>query len=204
MGIPDHRTYLLRNLYAGQEATVWTCYGTKDWFKIGKGVCQSCALSLCLFSLYAELFFSHLVVSDFLRPHGLQNVRLPCLSPASKACSNSCPLSLWCQSTILSSVIPFSCLQFFPASRSFLMSQLFISGGQSIGASAWVLPMNFQEWFPLGLTALISLQSKGLSKVFSNSTVICRVPHVKCRTGWLTIWNQYCQKKYQQPQRCRW
>ena len=139
-----------------------------------------------------------------LWPNGLQHARLSCPSPTPRVYSNSCPLSLWCQSTIFSSVIPFSCLQFFPASRSFLMSQLFTSGGQSIGASAWVLPVNFQELFPLGLTALISLWSKGLSRVFSNTTDICRVPHVKCRTGWLTICNQYCQEKYQQPQRCRW
>ena len=91
----------------------------------------------------------------FLRPHGLQHARLPCPSPNSGACSNSCPLSQWCHSTISSSVIPFSsCPQSFPASGSFLMSRLFASGGQSIGvsASAWVLPMNIQDWFPLGLT----------------------------------------------------
>ena len=89
-------------------------------------------------------------------------------------CSNSCPLSWWCHPTILSSVIPFSsCLQSFPASGSFPMSQFFTSGGQSIGvsASASVLPMNIQDWFPLGLTGLVSLQSKGLSRVFSNTTV---------------------------------
>ena len=85
---------------------------------------------------------------------------------------NSCPLSWWCHLTISSSVVPFcSCLQSFPASGSFLMSQFFTSGGQSIGASASVLPMNIQEWFPLGLTGLISLHSKGISRVFSNTTV---------------------------------
>ena len=90
-----------------------------------------------------------------------------------QSCSNSCPLSWWCHPTVSSSVIPFSCLQSFPASGSFSMNQLFTSGGQSIGASASasVLPMNIQYWFPLGLTDLISLQSKGLSRVFSNTTV---------------------------------
>ena len=87
-------------------------------------------------------------------------------------CSNSCPLSWWCHPTILSSVIPFSsCLQSFPASGSFPMSQFFTSGGQSIGASASDLPVNTQDWFPLGLTSLVSLQSKGLSRVFSNITL---------------------------------
>ena len=97
---------------------------------------------------------------------------LPCPSPT--PCSNSCPSSQWCHPTISSSVIPFSsCLQSFPVSGSFQMSQLFASGGQNIGASASasVLPMNIQDWFPLGLTGLISLLSKGLSRVFSNTTV---------------------------------
>ena len=114
------------------------------------------------------LLFSGSVVSDSFRPHGLQHTRLPCPSPSPRACSNSCPLSWWCHSTISSSVIPFSsCLQSFPASGSFLMSQLFVSGVQNIGASASasVLPVNIQDWFPLGLTSLISLQSKGLSRV---------------------------------------
>ena len=105
--------------------------------------------------------FSHSVVSNFLRPRELEQVSLPCPSPTPRACSNmsSCPLSRWCHATISSSVVPFSsCLQSFPASRSFPMSQLFTSGGQSIGvsASALVLPMNIQDWFPLGLTGLIS------------------------------------------------
>ena len=118
--------------------------------------------------------FSHSVVSDSLRPHGLQHARLPCPSPTPRACSNSCPSSWWCHSTISSSVIPFSsCLQSFPASGSFPMSQFFASGGPSIGvsASASVLPVNIQDWFPLALTGLISLQSKGLSRVFSNTAV---------------------------------
>ena len=109
-----------------------------------------------------------------LQPHGLQHAKLPCPSPTPGACSNSCPLSWWCHPTISSSVIPFSSrLQSFPASGSFPMSQFFTSGGQSIGisASTWVLPMNSQDWFPLGSPGWISLQSKGLSRVFSNTTV---------------------------------
>ena len=113
-------------------------------------------------------------MSDSLWPHGLQHARLPCLSPIPGTCSNACPLSRWWHPTIPSSVIPFSsCLQSFPASGSFPMSQFFSSSGQSIGvlASASLLPMNIQDWFPLGWTGLISLQSKGLSRVFSNTTV---------------------------------
>ena len=113
-------------------------------------------------------------VSDFLWPHGLQHTRLPCPSPSLRACLNSCPLSWWCHPAISSSVISFSsCLQSFPALGSFPMSQLFISGGQSTGASASasVPPMNVQYWFPLELTGLISRQSKGLPRVFSKSTV---------------------------------
>ena len=114
----------------------------------------------------SSVHFSHLVMSDSLQPHGLQHARPPCPSPTPGVYSNSCPLSLWCHPTISSSVIPFSSrLQSFPASGSFSISQ-FASGGQNIGdsASAPVLPMNIQDWFPLGLTGLISLQSKGLSK----------------------------------------
>ena len=113
------------------------------------------------------------VMSDSLQPHWLQQTRLPCPSPSPRACSNLCPLSWWYHLTISSFVIPFSsCLQSFQASGSFQMSQFFASGGQSIGASASsVLPMNIQDWFPLGLTDLISLQSKGLSRVFSNITL---------------------------------
>ena len=116
--------------------------------------------------------FSRSVMSDSLRPHGLQHTRLPCPSPTPRACSNSC-LSQWCHPTISSSVVPFSCLQSFPASGSFTMSQFFTSAGQNIGvsASASVLPINIQDWFPLGLTGLIFLQSKGLLRVFSNTTV---------------------------------
>ena len=116
--------------------------------------------------------FSHSVVSDSLQPHGMQHARPPCPSPTPGACSNACPSCQWCHSTISFSVVPFSCLQSFPASGSLLVSQFFTSGGQSIGvsASASVLPMNIQAWFPLELTGLISLQSKRLLRVF-NTTV---------------------------------
>ena len=118
--------------------------------------------------------FSHSVVSHCLRPYGLQHARPPCPSPTPRVYSNSCPLSWWYHPTISSAVIPFSSsLQSFPASGSFPVSQFFTSGGQSIGvsASATVLPMNIQDWFPLGWTGWISLQSKGLWTVFSNTTV---------------------------------
>ena len=113
-------------------------------------------------------------MSNSLRPRGLQHARLPCPSQSPWICSNSHPLSQWHHPISSSSVIPFcSCLQSFPASGSFPLSRLFTSGGQSIGdsASVTVLPMNIQGWFPLGLTGLISLQCKGLSRVFSNTTV---------------------------------
>ena len=117
--------------------------------------------------------FNHSFVSDSLQYHGLRHARLPCPSPTPRACSNSCPFSQWCHPTISSSVVSSSCLQSFPASGSFLMSWLFTSGGQSTGASASasVLPMNIQSWLPLKFSGLISMQSKGLSRVFSNTTV---------------------------------
>ena len=118
--------------------------------------------------------FSRSVVSDSLQPHGLQHARPPCPTPIPGVYSNSCPLSQWCHPIISSSVIPFSsCLQCLPSSGSLQMSQLFASGGQSIGvlASTSVFPMNVQDWFPLGLTGWFSLQSKGLSRLFSNTTV---------------------------------
>ena len=114
-------------------------------------------------------------MSDSLWRHESQHARPPCPSPTPGVHANSCPSSQWCHPTISSSIIPFSsCLQSFPASGSFPMIQFFASGGQSIGASASVLPMNIQCWFPLGLTGLISLQSKGLSRVFSSTTVLQR------------------------------
>ena len=111
-------------------------------------------------------------MSDSLWPHGLQHASLACPSSTPRDCSNSCPLSQWCHPTIPSSVVPFSsCPQSCPTSGSSPMSQYFASGGQSFGASASVLPMTIQDWFPLGWTGLIFLQSKGLSRVFSNITV---------------------------------
>ena len=130
---------------------------------------QTAVFHLCPCSVQ----FSRLVVSDSVTP-GWQHARLPCPSPTPQACSNSCPSSQWCHPTISSSVIPFSsCLQSFPASGAFQISQFFTSGGQSVGvsASAWVLPMNIQDWSPLGWTGWISLLSTGLSRVFSITTV---------------------------------
>ena len=140
-----------------------------NWFKIRKGVQQGWILSLCLSNLSAE--FSS-VTQSCPTLYDPMHTRLPCPSPTPGASSNSCPSSRWCHPTISSSVLPFSsCLQSFPGSGSFPMSQFFASGGQSIGvlASASVLPMNIQDWFPLGWTSLISLQSKGLSRVFSKT-----------------------------------
>ena len=130
--------------------------------------------TVCDIILLNSVQFNHSVVSDSLRPSELQQARLSCPSPTPRAYSNSCPSSQWCHPTILSSVIPFSShLQSFPASGSFLVSHFFASGGQSIGvsASASVLPMNIQDWFPFRWTDWISFQSKGLSRVFSNTTV---------------------------------
>ena len=119
-------------------------------------------------------------MSDSLLPHRLQHTRLPCPSLSPRVRSNSCPLNQWCHPTISSSVTPISsCPQSFPASGSFPVSQLFTSGGRSIGAAALasVLPVNVQDWFPLGLTGLISLLSKGLSRVFSNSSKASILQH---------------------------
>ena len=115
--------------------------------------------------------FSCSAMSDSLWPHELQHTRPPCPSPTPRVYPNSCPLSRWCHPTISSSVVPFSsCLQSFPASGSFQMSQLFTSGGQRIGVSASsVLPMNTQDWFPLWWTGWTSLQSRGLSRVFKTT-----------------------------------
>ena len=123
---------------------------------------------------YCSVQYSHSVMSDTLRPHGLQHTRLPSPAPTPGAYSNSCLPCRWCHSTISSSVVPFStCVQSFPASGSFPMSRFFASGVQSIGVSgsASVLPINIQDWFPLGWTGWISLQSKRLSRVFSHTTV---------------------------------
>ena len=152
--------------------TLWTC--------LLQGIFPTQGLNLCLLcSLHSETMswvqFSCSVVFDYLLPHGLhQSARPPCPSPTPGVYSNSCPLSQWCHPTISSSVIPFSShRQSFQASGSFPVSQFLTSGGQSIGvsSSASALPMNSQDWFPLGWTGWISLQSRGLSRVFSNTTV---------------------------------
>ena len=125
-------------------------------------------------SLFSSVQFSCSVVSDSLQPHGLQHARPTCPSPTPGVYSNSCPLRRWCHPTISSSGIPFSShLQSLPMSGSFQMSHFFASGGQNIGVSATasVLPMNTQDWSPLGWIGWISLQSKGLSRVFSNTTL---------------------------------
>ena len=136
--------------------------------------CLSRTLSSGQSNWFSSFQFSCSAISDSLWPYGLQHARPPCPSPTPGVHSNSCPSSRWCHPTTSSSVIPFSsCLQSSPAAGSFQMSHCFASDGQSIGvsASASVLPMNIQDWFPLGWTGWISLQSKGLSRVFSNSTV---------------------------------
>ena len=141
------------------QCILWINMKHRHWFK---------------FIPWINLLFRHSVMSNSLQPHELQHTRLPCPSPPSRVCSNSCPSSPWCHPTVSSSVVPFSsCLKSFPASGSFPMSQFFASGGQSIGASASasVLPMNIQDWFPLRWTGWISLQYKGLSRVFSSTTI---------------------------------
>ena len=138
---------------------------------IGSFLCALLAKNKPILS-WAEFRCS--VISDSFWGHGLQHIRLPCPSPTPRAYSNSCPPSWECHKTTSSFVIPFSsCLKSFPASGSFPTGQFFTAGGQSIGGSAStsVLPINIQDWFPLGWTGWISLQSKGLSRVFSNTTV---------------------------------
>ena len=157
------------------EQRTWTCLRISDLLRIfwviaveHNNKCNEHSFSC------SSVQFSHSVVSDSLWPHEPQQARPPCPSPTPRVYPNSCPLSWWCHLTISSSVLPFSsCLQSFPTSGSFQMSQLFTSGGQNIGviASTSVHPMNTQDWFPLGWTCWISLQSKGLSRVFSNTTV---------------------------------
>ena len=138
------------------RAAVNTGYIYPFWSCFYLNICPGVGLQS-----HQSVQFSCSVVSGSLQPHGLQHIRLPCPSPTTRACSNSCPSSRWCHPTISSSVIPFSaCPQSFPAPGSSPMSQFFASGSPSTGvsASATVLPMNIQDWFPLGLTGLISLQ----------------------------------------------
>ena len=144
--------------FFGAQSSLWTNSHIHTW----------------LLKTISSVQSSRSVISNSLRPHGLQHARLPCPSPSPGSCSNSCALSRWHYPTISSSVIPFSsCLQSFPTSESFPVSQFFTSHGQNIGASASasVLPMNIQDWFPLELTGLISFQSEWPSRVFSNTTV---------------------------------
>ena len=142
--------------------------GTRQWRKVKKVAGYKINIQN-----FVSVQFSCSVMSDSLWPHGLEHTELPCPSLSPRVYSNSCPSSQWGHPTISSSVIPFSCLQSLPASGSFQMSQFFASGGQNTGASdpESVPPKNIQDWFPLGFTGLISLKSKGLSRVFSNITV---------------------------------
>ena len=172
-----HMDYL-----SGSEG--WDCFTTMNAYSHCGCIIAKLLLHLTvkcsniLASVYqhtpSSVQFSCSVMSDSLWPHGLQHTRPPCPSPVPRVYSISRPLSRWCYPTISSSVIHFSShLQSFPASGSLLMSQFFTSGGQSIGvsSSASVLPMNIQDWSPLEWTGWISLQSKGLSRVVSNTTV---------------------------------
>ena len=165
-------------IFLNQESKPYTCIGKQTphhWttrevltmnFKLMLGERAS---GIICFWEKGSVQFSCSVMSDSLWPRGLQHAKLPYPSPTPGACLNSCPSSWWCHPTISSSVIPFSYLQSFPASQSFPMIQFFTSSGQNNGvsASASVLPMNIQDWFPLGLIGLISLLSKELSRVFS-------------------------------------
>ena len=148
-------------------------HGTQIWSNTTSGVFYKSVLGGI--NIYiTSVQFNHSVLSSSLQPHGLQHARPPCPSPSPRVYSNLCPLSWWCHPTISSSLASFSpCLQSFPASGSFPVSHFFTSGGQSIGVSAStsVLPMYIQAWFPLGWISMISLQFKGLSRVFSNTTV---------------------------------
>ena len=168
------QTNWIRVWLTGCEQHTWLSGIEKSSFIISyitQNINKICWLIRCWYNS-SSVQFSHSVVSNCLRPHGLKHSRTPCPSPTPGVHPNSCPLSWWCHPTISSSVVPFSSrLQSFPTSGSFHMSQLFASGGQSIGASTFVLPMNTQDWSPLRWTVWISLQSKKLSRVFSNTTV---------------------------------
>ena len=162
------------------QSSMSTYWKKEPLHMVGATFSQVLLLTSTLKSL-SQLWFSsslvcllYSVVSDTLQSHGLQHTRLSSLSPTLRVYPNSCPLSQWCHLTT-SSVVPFSsCLQSFPTSRAFQMSKLFISGGKNIGVSAstWVLPVNTQDSSPLGWTGWISLQSKGLSRVFSNTSLL--------------------------------
>ena len=170
MSFSSLRAQLVKNPPAMQETPVWLL-GQEDPLEDGQAAYSSI---LGLPWWLSSVQFSRSVMSDSLRPHEPQHIRPPCPSPTPGVHPNPCPLSRWCHPAISLSVVPFSSWpQSFPASGSFQMSQLFTSGGQSIGVSAStsVLPMNTQDWSPSGWTGWISSQSKGLSKVFSHTTV---------------------------------
>ena len=155
----ESRKMVLMNLYAGQQ---WKCRQSEQTCKHNEK--RTGWIGRVALKHIHSVQFSRSVVSDSLWPHGLQHTRLPCPSPTPRVYSNSCALSQWCHPTTSSSVVPLSsCPQSFPASGSFPMSQLFASDGHSTGVSASlsVLPMNIQDWFPLGWTGWISLQSQG-------------------------------------------
>ena len=171
--VSDYLLEMSQNVGANSQ---WAKYSTvvNCWnLKRRKLPYMSLFFAMGVIFLFSSVQFSFSIVSNSLQPHEPQHTRPPCPSPTPGVYPNPCPLSRWCHPTISASVIPFSCPQSFPASGSFLMSQLFASGGQSIGVSAStsVLPKNTQGWSPLGWTGWISLQSKGLSRVFSNTTV---------------------------------
>ena len=160
-----------------------------------------CIQTLTLLMLL--LLFGHQVVSDSSRPHGLQHTRLPCPTLSARVCLSSCPLSQWCYPTISSSVALFSfCLQFFPASGSFPMSQLFASGGQSMGASASVsvLPVSIQGWFPWRLTGLVSLLSK-VAFVKHYATLWDKLYPFSHLIFWATLWDVHFTDKEMEVQR---
>ena len=172
----DHN-YFRTNPNTSWEGSLGICFGLRGLWKKLPTLCehyQQRRLEPHSWARWGCCSVACSVVSDSLWPHGLQNTRFPCPPLSPRVCSNSCPLSRWCHPAISLSVIPFSsCLQSFPASGSLPMGQLFASGGQSIGASVSTsaLPVNTQDWSPLGLTSWISLLSKGLSRVFAKTTV---------------------------------
>ena len=194
-------SYINNDIFEGRNIHFRSKYKRNKWYNVLIFQIKLLYVSLMVTekqkSMVSSVQFSGTVVSDSLWPHGPQYARPPCPSPTPRACSNSCPSSRWCHPTISSSVFPFpSCLQSLPASGSFTVGHFFTSGGQSIGASASasVLPMNTQGWSPLGWTGWISLQSKGLSRVFSNTAVqthqFCGAQPSSQSNSHIHIWSQ--------------
>ena len=157
-------------IFSDQGSNPWALHWQADSLPLNH---QGNPVHYLLKRFFSSVQFSCSVMSNSLWPHELQNARPPCPSPTPRVYSNPCPSSWWCHPAISSSVVPFSCPQSLPASGSFPISQLFTWGGQSFGVSALasVLPVNTQDWSPLGWTGWISLKSKGLSRVFFNTTV---------------------------------